>query len=510
MIGFQSSGRSAAVRHYALGNPPVRRLTQASRAFFETSHDGWESPLSTPLPILTPARTDELDALQALAADLSPFTTIDWLDAADLGRACPVLRVGEGHAVRGFIDRTALKLDGHGLLQVYSQRLNKSGGVMEGNAAVVSIERTGSVWRVRTDRGQSYETPIIVNAAGAWADAVAAMAGVRPIGLQPMRRTIIVFNAPADVDVSRLPFTKTVRDDLYFGPEAGLVFASPMDEAPTDPCDAQPEEYEVALAAHRIEERTLMKVARIAHRWAGLRSFAPDRVPVVGFAPNAEGFFWLAGQGGAGLQTSPAVASIVASLIAGTPWSVPGVTAAELSPARFFGQGAQVHPTGADQLEQARRGQVDRRVARAGGREDSAERLQRQVDIDGQGRRNAEGADAADRMAGQFQRFLGAKHSRPAAELRLALAVRQPRVAAGGEEEGGRADPDGQRLGDPRRLDPERPRRVEHGRGAVMRVDDANVRRMLRKPGSDGVEAHSPSRCKASSRGLGLRRCSNR
>ena len=315
-------------------------MTQASRAFFETKHDGVDAPLSSVLPILTPARSEELPRLQALADDLSPFTHIEWLDSDGLRRECPVLRVGEGHAVRGFIDRTALKLDGHSLLQVFSHQLRGNGGEVRDRARIAAVTRRAPRWLVETERGEAYEAQTIVNAAGAWADTVATFAGVRPIGLQPMRRTIIVFDAPDDVDVSRLPFTKMVSDELYFGPEAGRIFASPMDEVPDDPCDAQPDEYEMALAAHRVEERTVMKVSRITHRWAGLRTFAPDRLPLVGFATDAEGFFWLAGQGGAGLQTSPAVASIVESLIAGTPWSVPGVTADELSPARFLGQAA--------------------------------------------------------------------------------------------------------------------------------------------------------------------------
>ena len=178
---------------------------------------------------------------------------------------------------------------------------------------------------------------MLVNAGGVWADPIAKMAGVKPVGVQPMRRMNIVFDGPEGVDVSKLPFIKTVPVDVYFGPEAGRIFASPMDEIATDPCDAQPEEYEMALAAHRVEERTTLTVRRIEHRWAGLRSFVPDRLPVVGFAPDADGFFWLAGQGGAGLQTSPAVAEIVASLIAGAPWTVKDLTSAELSPARFFG-----------------------------------------------------------------------------------------------------------------------------------------------------------------------------
>lgn len=336
-IGFHSSGRSAALLHYALGNPPVRRLTLASREFFERPPQELGAvELSSILPILTPARPDELPRLQELADDLSPFTGIEWLDEEGLRRECPLLRVGGGDAVQGFIDRTALKLDGHALLQAYLHLVRMNGGEVRTNSRVASIERIDGAWRVRTERGDVHEAPVLVNAAGAWADAIATLAGVEPVGLQPMRRTIIVFDAPDGVDVARLPFTKTVPEELYFGPEAGRIFASPMDEVPSDPCDAQPDEYEMALAAHRVEERTTVTVRRIEHRWAGLRTFAPDRLPVVGFAPDREGFFWLAGQGGAGLQTSPAIARIVASLIAGSSWPVADVTAAELSPARLL------------------------------------------------------------------------------------------------------------------------------------------------------------------------------
>jgi D-arginine dehydrogenase len=340
-IGFHSSGRSAALLHYALGNPPIRRLTRASREFFERPPEELgDVELSSTLPILTPAWADELPGLQALADDLSPFTAIEWLDEEGLRSECPVLRIGDGGAIRGFIDRTALKLDGHALLQACLHLLRMNGGEVRTNSRIASIDPIGTAWRVRTERGEAYEAPVLVNAAGAWADSIATLAGVSPVGLQPMRRTIIVFDGPADVDVSRLPFTKTVPDEVYFGPEAGRIFASPMDEIPTDPCDAQPEEYEMALAAHRVEERTTMTVRRIEHRWAGLRTFAPDRLPVVGFAPDVEGFFWLAGQGGAGLQTSPAIARIVASLIAGIRWSVGDVTPAEISPTRFLGHAA--------------------------------------------------------------------------------------------------------------------------------------------------------------------------
>jgi len=163
---------------------------------------------------------------------------------------------------------------------------------------------------------------------------------VAPIGLQPKRRTIITFDGPEGVDVSSWPFVKTVGDELYFASESGRLFASPMDEVPSEPTDAQPDDYEVALAAHRVEQRTTIEVKRIVHKWAGLRTFSPDKLPVAGFAPGADGFFWLAGQGGFGLQTSPAMGAIAASLIADTRWPVPEVRAEELNPRRFLRQPA--------------------------------------------------------------------------------------------------------------------------------------------------------------------------
>lgn len=289
------------------------------------------------MPILVHARADERAALDKAEADLAPFTEIERLDAAGLAIVCPLLRTGPGGSEHGIIDRHALKLDGDALIQGHVRQLARSGADLRLASRIATIERHKGEWSVTTDRGEVYSAPVLVNAAGAWADHVAKLAGAAPIGLQPMRRTIIVFDAPEGTDLDALPFVKTVGDELYFGREAGRVFASPMDEVPSDPCDAQPDEYEMALAAHRIEERTIMKVERIVHRWAGLRVFAPDRRLVAGFAPDAPGFFWLAGQGGFGLQTSPAMAAITESLVIGTPWPVAEVQAHQLSPARFLG-----------------------------------------------------------------------------------------------------------------------------------------------------------------------------
>jgi len=340
-VGFHSSGRSATMLHFALGNPLVRSLTLASRPFFDRPPDGFtDVPLGRTMPVLVHAREEELDELDALDAAIAPFARLERAGPDKMTELCPVLKVGEGHSVAALVDRNGLKLDTDALLQGYARALRGNGGTLVTGARVAQIAREGEAWAIVTDRGERFSAAILINAAGSWVDTIAGMAGVTGIGLAPKRRTIITFDAPEGRDPSGWPFVKTVGDELYFAPESGRLFASPMDEVPSAPSDAQPDDYEVALAAHRVEERTTMQVRRIVHKWAGLRSFAPDGMPVVGFAPDAPGFFWLAGQGGFGLQTSPAVGSVVASLIAGMPWPLGDVPSGDLSPSRFLGQPA--------------------------------------------------------------------------------------------------------------------------------------------------------------------------
>ena len=332
-IGFHSSGRSATMLHYALGDRLVRALTLASRGFFDDPPDDFaEVPIGRPMPVLIHARDDEREELDALEADISPFAKLDRLDARGVHQLCPLLKED---AVHGIADRRGIRLDPHALLQGNLRQLRRRSGELVTGARAAVIKRVQDVWEVTSERGDVFSAPILVNAAGSWADVVAKLAGVRPLGFEPKRRTIITFDAPPGTAIDALPFAKTVGDELYFAPESGRLFASPMDEVPSEPCDAQPDDYEVALAAWRMEERTMVKVGRIHSKWSGLRTFAPDRHPVVGFASGAEGFFWLAGQGGFGLQTSPAMSAIAASLIAGTSWPVEDVSAEELSPNRF-------------------------------------------------------------------------------------------------------------------------------------------------------------------------------
>ena len=337
-IGYHSSGRSATMVHYALGDRLVRALTRASRPFFDEPPVGFtEVPLGRRMPVLVHARDDERDALDNLDAEISQFANLERLDAADVHTLCPLLREDARH---GIADLNAMRLDPHALLQGNLRQLRARGGELHTGQRIATVNRHGGTWVLTSQKGDRFSAPVLVNSAGSWADRIAELGGVQPIGLEPKRRTIITFDAPPGTDLDHLPFAKTIHDELYFAPESGRLFASPMDEVPSEPTDAQPDEYEVALAAFRMEERTIVEVRQIHSKWAGLRTFTVDRHPAVGFAHDAEGFFWLAGQGGFGLQTSPAMAAIAESLIAGTAWPVSDVAKEDLLPERFRGQPA--------------------------------------------------------------------------------------------------------------------------------------------------------------------------
>ena len=310
-LGYHSSGRSVSFSHYGIGSAPVRALTAWSRPSFAP-------PLGKLFPTLyfaDEAALARLDALREEMAALAEAARI--VDAAEMQKLFPMLRTGPGGALRGLLDPTGLKLDADLILQDYAREVRAAGGTVLTGQRVNTIEPG---WTVRTAAGESFAAPILVNAAGAWADGIAALAGVAPLGLTPMRRTIIVVDPPEGERVDAWPFALSAARDFYIQPEAGRLLVSPVDEVADDPCDAQPEEYDVALAADRLEHYTRMRVSRIVHRWAGLRTFTGDRVPKAGFAADAPGFFWLAGQGGYGFQTAPAIAAIAEALITGRPW----------------------------------------------------------------------------------------------------------------------------------------------------------------------------------------------
>ena len=337
--GYHTSGRSAALFSEAYGNGPVRALSVASRAFLEAPPPGFaEHPLLTPRGALHVGAGAEQEAeIAAYVAETSRLVpTVRALSGEEARRLVPVLRPDQATAAA--IEPGAQDIDTNGVLAGFLRLLRSRGGRLVSRAAVAGIERSGGRWRIETAAG-TVTADIVVNAAGAWADEVAALAGLAPVGLEPKRRTAFLFEPPAGLDIRAWPLVLRADEGVYFKPDAGLLLGSPADETPSPPCDAQPEELDVAIAIDRIETLADLPVRRVVRRWAGLRTFAPDRTPVVGFDPRADGFFWLAGQGGYGFQTGPAMAACAAALIASgrLPDEVAafGVAPEALSPARF-------------------------------------------------------------------------------------------------------------------------------------------------------------------------------
>jgi D-arginine dehydrogenase len=340
--GYHSTGRSAALFTETYGNLPVRLLTRASRGFYETRADGLaEHPILTPRGALIYAMPGQERLLDTAWAELSPLdATIQRLDAAATRALVPVLRPDK--VVAAIHEPGAMDIDVHGLHGAYLRLLRRRGGRIVTDAPLLGLARSGGVWAAATPAG-GFAAPVIVNAAGAWADKIAALAGLPPIGIVPRRRTALIVAAPPGVDVARWPLTVDAAETGYFKPEAGKLLVSPADETPVPPCDVQPEELDIAIAIERLTERTTIEVRHVERKWAGLRCFVADKTPVCGFDPLAGGFFWLAGQGGYGIQTAEGLARITAALI--TDGRLPddlaalGLDPATLSPARFHGRG---------------------------------------------------------------------------------------------------------------------------------------------------------------------------
>jgi D-arginine dehydrogenase len=350
-LGYHSSGRSVSFSHFGIGNAAVRAMTAWSRPFFEEPPEGFsEAPLARLMSTVYAASEEQLPKIEALAAEMAAFTDkVERIGAQQIRALCPVARTGPGHAVGALYDPTGLKLEAAALLQGYAKAIRGAGSQVLNGRRVARIGRKGEAWEVATEAGEAFSAPVLVNAAGAWADKVAALAGVAPIGLQPKRRTIIVVDPPQGMEIASWPFFHSAGGDFYMLPEAGQILVSPEDEVEDEPCDAAPEEYDSALAAYQLERHTTLTVTRIAHRWAGLRSFVADRTPTAGFDPEAPGFFWLVGQGGYGLQTAPAMAAAVESLLAGAAWpeglAALGASPEHVRPERLRGGSSQAPAT---------------------------------------------------------------------------------------------------------------------------------------------------------------------
>ncbi|MQY12349.1 FAD-dependent catabolic D-arginine dehydrogenase DauA [Streptomyces sp. RB5] len=327
--GIHATGRSAAVFSEYYGNDRVRSLTRDSRAFYEDPPPGFtDTPLLTARGVLaleTPGTADDFDAALKSGAD-APRPAVE-LTPAEALRLCPALRPD---AFRRVLHRPGTRdIDVDATHRGFLRALRAAGNAVVTGARVRALARRRGLWHADTPAGE-FAAPIVVNAAGAWADRVAALAGARPAGLTPRRRTAAIAALPPGTAAAGWPLVCDVADTFYAKPESGGLLLSPVDADPADPGDVRPDDLGVALALERVNAVTILRLRHISHAWAGLRTATPDDTPVVGPDPDLPGFAWLAGLGGYGIQTAPAAGALLAALVApgAPPPTTPGATPA--------------------------------------------------------------------------------------------------------------------------------------------------------------------------------------
>ena len=337
---YHTTGRSAALHSETYGNASIRAITVVSGRFYRDPPAGFaDHPVLTPRGAIVVGRAEQEAAVRAAAADYAQLVpSVRWLDPAEVLHRQPLLKP-ESAGGGAVFEPEADDMDVAAIHAGFLKGARAAGGVLRLNAEVTALERKDGRWTITLRDGESIGAANIVNASGAWADVLGGLAGCAPIGLVPKRRTAFTFDSPAGLDLAPLPMVIDFDESFYFKPEVGQFLGSLADETPSAPCDAQPEEIDVATAVDRIETASTLVIRRIKNKWAGLRSFVADKSLVAGYDPKVEGFFWLAGQGGYGIQTGYAAGQLAASLALGKelPADVAalGVSEAALSPARF-------------------------------------------------------------------------------------------------------------------------------------------------------------------------------
>ncbi|WP_256829999.1 FAD-binding oxidoreductase [Pseudomonas sp. Pse1] len=337
--GYHSTGRSAALYTAAYGTPQVRALTQASREFFDAPPPGFcEHPLLTPRGEMTVDFSN--DPAELNNQYLSAKATVPQMQLLSADEACTRLPILRREKVFGALyDPTATDIDTDALHQGYLRGIRRNQGEVHTDSEVLGLTRdaTGH-WQVQTAT-QTFSAPIIINAAGAWADKLGELAGARPLGLQPKRRAAFIFAGPEGMDIHNWPMLVSLDESFYMKPDAGMFLGSPANADPVEPHDVQPEELDIAMGIYQIEEATTLTIRRPTRTWAGLRSFVADGDLISGFDPQVPGLFWVAAQGGYGIQTSPAMGQASAALVRGE--TLPqhlcefGLSAEMLSPSRL-------------------------------------------------------------------------------------------------------------------------------------------------------------------------------
>lgn len=337
--GYHSTGRSAALYTAAYGTAQVRALTLASREFFDAPPQGFcEHPLLTPRGEMTVDFTGDPQELNNQY--LSARATVPETQLLSADEACARLPILRREKVHGAIyDPSACDIDTDALHQGYLRGIRRNQGHVHTDCEVLGLHRDAQgQWQVQTG-GQTFSAPILINAAGAWADKIGKLAGAAPIGLQPKRRAAFIFAGPDNTDIHQWPMLVSLDESFYMKPDAGMFLGSPANADPVEPHDVQPEELDIAMGIYQIEEATTLSIRRPTRTWAGLRSFVHDGDLLSGFDPKVPGLFWVAAQGGYGIQTSPAMGQASAALVRGQalPQQLTrfGLDAAMLSPARL-------------------------------------------------------------------------------------------------------------------------------------------------------------------------------
>jgi D-arginine dehydrogenase len=335
--GYHSTGRSAALYTPNYGNALVRAINRASGPFLANPPAGFaEHPLLTPRGAVTVAAHGNEDKLRNVLALSTPEHPVVEISATQALEMAPILRAGRVAAAA--YEPGVMDMDVAALHQGYLRGLKQAGGRLMCGKPVTVMSRAGGLWHVQAGDAEIMAT-FVVNAAGAWADRIGALAGAAPIGLVPKRRTAIIVDAPDGVAVSAMPCVDFAMSDAYLKPDGGRIMASPGDQTPTEPHDVQPDDFDIAVLVDWLETETTVKVRRLGGSWAGLRSFVADEAPVAGFDGGVENFFWLAGQGGYGIMMAPALAEATAGLIrtGDTPpaYREAGIDAGALAPQRL-------------------------------------------------------------------------------------------------------------------------------------------------------------------------------
>ncbi len=337
--GYHTTGRSAALWSALYGNASVRALTVASRYFYDRPPAGFaEYPLLQPRGCLYFAAPHQLGRLDEIASGADTLgIAIRELSQRQSLDLCPVLRPDV--LAGGLHEIDAMDIDVGALHQGFLRMCRAAGGDVRTDAEVVGLERRADGWTVRLVDGETVGAAVVINAAGAWGDQIAAMAGVAPVGLTPLKRTAFLLEEPDGVNARDWPTMIEADEDFYFKPESGRILVSPCDETPSVPCDAWPDDMDIAECVERLQSRAAIPVRRVLRSWAGLRSFVADRSLVIGYDDQQPGFFWLVGQGGYGVQTAPAAGRAAAALALGealpADMTALGLTFGQLTPARL-------------------------------------------------------------------------------------------------------------------------------------------------------------------------------